>query len=164
METLTRTLVRAARTGFPAELDELNRELAALGWSPIGSVAPPHSKQWEVGGIRLLLSKVEGQWFADVIFREVIPDGFVERGSEALEDASAELLPFYREKRDEVLAALTPQVEVIQTEELSFEDCSFAEWSEWRFDGLPFVLGISVVDIDLPVLLMARTRLAIDQS
>ncbi|WP_307713855.1 hypothetical protein [Streptomyces sp. V4I23] len=157
---MSATLITAAEGGFPGDLEGLNKALESLGWAPAGSTAPPYCRQWESGGITLFLSMGEGQWLADFVFREVAPEDLEERGSEALEDAAAGQILYFRSLRDELLSGIARRIETVQWDDLSFDDLNFVEWSEWRLAGRPFCLGVSVFDTDMPVFVMGRAVLS----
>ncbi|MEV5316421.1 hypothetical protein AB0K92_01885 [Streptomyces sp. NPDC052687] len=161
LETVSATLITAAEGGFPDTLEGLNQTLEGLGWAPAGSTAPPYCKQWESGGVRLFLSQGERQWLADFVFREFFPEDVDERGSEALEEAAAGQVPYLHSLRDELLGDIGRRVETVPSSELSFDDLSLMEWSEWRLAGRPFCLGVSFFDTDAPVLVMGRAVLTV---
>ncbi|MFP8906440.1 hypothetical protein [Streptomyces atacamensis] len=154
------TIVRAVRPGLPSDLGGLNESLSSLGWSPVGSTAPPRCVQWEAEGIRLYLFEAEGGWFGDAILREFFPGDVDERGIEALEEAWRQQSPFLRKKSDELASRVSEYASVSASEELSFEDCDFVEWREWRIEGWPLAVGISGTDVDVPVTVVARVGLS----
>ncbi|MGP4083490.1 hypothetical protein [Streptomyces sp. KR55] len=156
---MSATLIAAAEVGFPDILKGLNKALEGLGWVPADSTAPPYCKQWESDGIRLFLSQGEHQWLADFIFREFFPKDVDERGSEALEEAAAGQVPYLHSLRDELLGNIGRRVEAVPSSELSFDDLSLMEWSEWRLADRPFCLGVLFFDTDAPVLVMGRAVL-----
>ncbi|MEU0603980.1 hypothetical protein ABZ484_38060, partial [Streptomyces sp. NPDC006393] len=157
MNTLAKTLIQAARSGLGSDLESLNETLSELGWAAAGSTAPPYCRHFEADGVRLNVYPDEGRWFVDILFKEVYPEDVDELGEEAVTAAVEAEEGFFRQTTDDLMSQVTAEgVTVESTEGLGIDRDEFVLLAERKLDGLPFVLGIANIDIDMPVSVMAR--------
>lgn len=156
MHLVADTVTAAAEGRLPADLNGLNEQMQALGWSPAGSVAPPYCTQWASEGIRADLASEDGSWYVDFIFRELGPEVFGDDGSDSVTEAAESQLPVYEGLLRELLDTLAGRVPLEAASTSRFDHVDFVVSSEWTIGGRPFVMGVLAVDIDLPVLVMAR--------
>ncbi|WP_351235288.1 hypothetical protein [Streptomyces sp. NPDC002133] len=99
-------------------------------------------------------------WFVDIVFLEVDPEDVDERGSDAVDDACDALIPIYCDLLAELLAAVEGRVPVSSSALDLLSDINFVESTRWEIAGRPFAMGVASMDIDTPVLVMARIGLS----
>ncbi|MER6105313.1 hypothetical protein ABT115_24140 [Streptomyces sp. NPDC001832] len=160
MRIVADIIVAAAEGDLSAGLDELNESMRSLGWYPAGSVAPPYCREWSSGDQRVHLVDEGDSWFVDLTFRELMPEGVDEFGYVAVEEETARQIPISRMILDELLSTLEGRVSLSPAPKTYFGDIDFVEAWSWEISGHPFVMGVSAMDIDTPVLVMARMGLA----
>ncbi|MFD7446613.1 hypothetical protein [Streptomyces sp. NPDC059909] len=152
-------IVNATEGHLKRNLAEMNSVVQELGWTPSGSVAPPGCRRWEAGGVFLHLASWGSGWALDFVFAEVWPEDVDELGSEAIDSAIDEQLPFCREVQESLLQALRSRTSVSVDDGAEFADSEFVESSAWNVAGSPLAVGIASNDVDTPVLVMARLLL-----
>ncbi|WP_405478900.1 hypothetical protein [Streptomyces sp. NBC_00009] len=152
-------IANVAEGHLKRNLAEMNSVMQKLGWTPSGSVAPPACRRWEGGGVVLHLASWGDGWAIDFIFAEVWPEDVDELGSEAIDSAIEEQLPFCHEVQESLLQVLRSRTSVSVGEGGEFDDSEFVESSVWNVAGSPLAVGIASNDVDTPVLVMARLLL-----
>lgn len=159
MNTLVATLVRSAQAGIGNSLEEVNESLAALGWEPAGSIAPPYCRHWVADGVRFNVFAGGDGWYGDALFKEVFPDDLEELGSEAVERACEAEEGYFNETVTVLLERVADQgVTVEPAEDLGIDGGEFVSSAEWRLGQTPFVMGVANADPEMPVSVMARFR------